>query len=318
MSYKMVDKVAIAADAFAVNGKHYYMSPIDEATIIDDVLPEIRKVFEQKVIGVDRNQALEMAVWFFAFSKWRLYKTVYRFDQLFYSALINTEDTEFHQDAMKCLPVNCFFVAAPNEEEIGFFLYVETIEKETFFLVISVDDVRGEQLHGAIDSMWIEDGQSIEEALKKWMDTINQGADYRAYYDRAQNNMVAAVQIAYYLAAQNAEISEVRVPKSRRPKRANGTTLNLRQWDVGYRIGNQFIERKNDQHHEFINHEKESVIDEREDKGNRPRPHVRRAHWHHFWAGKGKKTLILKWLAPIVVNGSNEELISTEHKVRKG
>lgn len=317
MVYNTVEKVAIAADAFAVNGKHYYVQPIDEATKIDDVLPELHRAFEENYTNTDRSQALEVADWFFVFSKWRIYKTVYRFDRLFFSALIETENTLFHQAAIKYLPINSFFVASPNEKDIGFFLYVETLESETFFMVISVDDVRGDQIHGAIDSMWIEDGQSIEEALKKWMDTINRGADYSAYYDRAQNNMKAAVQIVYYLSSQNADVSEVRIPKNRRPKRANGTTLNLKQWDVGFRIGKQFKEKRRDQKHAPIDDENKNIIDEREDRGNSPRPHVRRAHWHHYWAGQGKKTLILKWLEPIIVNGSIEEIIPTEHRVRR-
>jgi hypothetical protein len=36
-----------------------------------------------------------------------------------------------------------------------------------------------------------------------------------------------------------------------------------------------------------------------------PRPHYRRAHWHHFWTGPrnvpGERKLILKWLPPIPV-----------------
>lgn len=38
--------------------------------------------------------------------------------------------------------------------------------------------------------------------------------------------------------------------------------------------------------------------------GKSPAPHIRRAHWHHFWAGKklGKeRKLIVKWLPPIPV-----------------
>ncbi|EMO24671.1 hypothetical protein LEP1GSC170_1243 [Leptospira interrogans serovar Bataviae str. HAI135] len=32
-------------------------------------------------------------------------------------------------------------------------------------------------------------------------------------------------------------------------------------------------------------------------------PHIRRAHWHHFWAGSNEeRKLILRWLPPIPVN----------------
>lgn len=35
-----------------------------------------------------------------------------------------------------------------------------------------------------------------------------------------------------------------------------------------------------------------------------PRPHVRRAHWHHFGTDPrdGERKLVVKWLPPIPVN----------------
>ena len=32
------------------------------------------------------------------------------------------------------------------------------------------------------------------------------------------------------------------------------------------------------------------------------KPHIRRAHWHLFWAGKGRTEPRVHWLPPIVVN----------------
>jgi hypothetical protein len=38
------------------------------------------------------------------------------------------------------------------------------------------------------------------------------------------------------------------------------------------------------------------------------RPHIRRAHWHSFWAGKkGEQTIRLKWLPPIAVNAKDSD-----------
>ncbi|RMF85262.1 MAG: hypothetical protein D6736_17640, partial [Nitrospinota bacterium] len=35
----------------------------------------------------------------------------------------------------------------------------------------------------------------------------------------------------------------------------------------------------------------------------RPRPHIRRAHWHSFWRGprQGPREVVVKWLPPIPV-----------------
>lgn len=45
-----------------------------------------------------------------------------------------------------------------------------------------------------------------------------------------------------------------------------------------------------------------------EGNGTTKSPHVRRGHFHHFWAGnKDNRHLILKWIDPIFVNCSNDE-----------
>lgn len=39
---------------------------------------------------------------------------------------------------------------------------------------------------------------------------------------------------------------------------------------------------------------------------NSMRPHMRRGHWHHYWVGSRdndeERKLILKWVAPIMIN----------------
>lgn len=50
----------------------------------------------------------------------------------------------------------------------------------------------------------------------------------------------------------------------------------------------------------------------------RPRPHIRRGHWHHFWRGprQGERELVVKWLPPVAVNArSAEDLVATVRAV---
>ena len=253
-----------------------------------------------------------MGEYFFFFSKWALYKTVYSFQPGFLDALSDTEDTIFHLEALRSLPVPCFFIATPGTDRIGLFVSVELTDKEAFFDVIEVAGVDGENLDMSTDSLWIHDRQSIHEALTAWMENINNGADYSPYYERAYKNLSLAIQTAYYLSASNSVKTEIKTPKAKRPKRRNGTPMNLRQWEVGYRIGSPFPGKRAEEG------PCEAVGATEGERGTRPRPHLRRAHWHHYWAGEGKNTLILKWLAPIWVNGNEEDIISTEHPVQEG
>lgn len=49
-----------------------------------------------------------------------------------------------------------------------------------------------------------------------------------------------------------------------------------------------------------------------------PVTHVRRAHWHTFRVGEGRKKIQVKWLAPVVVNADGEQKnIVTINKVEE-
>lgn len=37
--------------------------------------------------------------------------------------------------------------------------------------------------------------------------------------------------------------------------------------------------------------------------GSAKRPHMRRGHWHNYWAGSGdERHLVLKWTAPTMIH----------------
>jgi hypothetical protein len=71
----------------------------------------------------------------------------------------------------------------------------------------------------------------------------------------------------------------------------------VRVWDVGWRVGAalraavaRHAAADADGHHA------------------RPRPHVRRAHWHHYWVGpRGDQRLALRWLHPVLVAGADPD-----------
>nr|DAR40120.1 MAG TPA: hypothetical protein [Caudoviricetes sp.] len=50
-----------------------------------------------------------------------------------------------------------------------------------------------------------------------------------------------------------------------------------------------------------------------------PVPHVRRAHWHHFWTGargSDARELILRWIPPVFVRGE-ESTLTTIRQVKE-
>ena len=53
-------------------------------------------------------------------------------------------------------------------------------------------------------------------------------------------------------------------------------------------------------------------------EGIKKRPHVRRAHWHHYWTGPGRTVLEVRWLEPVFVMGTEEEIDTVIHEVEGG
>lgn len=48
------------------------------------------------------------------------------------------------------------------------------------------------------------------------------------------------------------------------------------------------------------------------------RPHVRRAHWHHYWVGEGRTRLEVRWIEPTLVlaNSKNEADVAIVRNVK--
>lgn len=105
---------------------------------------------------------------------------------------------------------------------------------------------------------------------------------------------------AAYLCTAEPDIRDPREPRALpQRKRNNGP---VRQWEVGYRFGAAFRQQLAEaQQRAGTGHSGER---------NRPRVHVRRAHWHSYWTGPkdGERKRIVKWLPPVIVNAEGDEL----------
>jgi hypothetical protein len=129
----------------------------------------------------------------------------------------------------------------------------------------------------------------------------------------AMKEVPALVSLVLYLCSENAEIRESggddRLPANPEPKK---TKKGLRlfapdrptHWEVGYRLGAALRRAST-----------ERGSEEPTGTHARPRPHIRRAHWHSYWVGKWNepdaRTVVLKWLPPIAVNVQNVDDLTT-------
>jgi hypothetical protein len=124
--------------------------------------------------------------------------------------------------------------------------------------------------------------------------------------------------VVLYLCSTAAEISD---PTGRREKPARPQPVRTKQgerlfapsqpttWEVAYRLGAALRAGQAQQAQEAAagpwDPERQRV---------RPQSHIRRAHWHTYWTGKGRTIPRVRWLHPLLI-GSQEGMVPTLHKV---
>lgn len=136
------------------------------------------------------------------------------------------------------------------------------------------------------------------------------------YNAKMESYLRIAVSAAYYLASKNAEIKEVKIPKEKRPILASKPGMkpkkvNVKTYNVGFVIGKSFEKQLSTTAAEYEKHKSAAGT------GRSVRPHVRRAHWHHYWVGEGRTRLEVRWIEPTFVlpEGKGEVEIATVRKV---
>lgn len=292
------------------------------------IAPDIQKAAARA--GVDQSVIAAAFTRFYITHFWRFAKAIYDFSPSFLSVLEQTEDAPVYADILKQMPYRDFVMPLPAGMQYdGMFVHVEFDEKygkddtDTLFLLClfksasKLDDILTKT-----EMQWCLSGKMF---LKSFRDTIAAMEESRESgkgtagditvhgipdsQGTAKNHTIndtddinrclcIAVSACYYLASKNAEIKEVQVSKAKRPivKSANGKPkrVAIKAYQVGYVLGKSFNAQM-----------KARTISSGQTTGPRGgltvRPHVRRAHWHHYWVGKGRTTLEVRWIEPVLV-----------------
>jgi hypothetical protein len=141
---------------------------------------------------------------------------------------------------------------------------------------------------------------TLAEALEAWrVETIRDvhGLDVEATEEllaRSRAAVTRVIGLVLYLCAENAELRALDDPG--RPVRQvadRGLSERHREILVGYRTGPLLAQRRRSA----------AAVG----TGRSVEPHLRRAHWHHYWVGavdEGDRRLELSWINPTLVGGS--------------
>ena len=260
-----------------------------------------------------------------ALAGWRMYKEIYSFapelKQMLYDQA--DEDMVVPVEILYKLPYKTIFIdTSDGDREKGFFVF---FEHDVNSLQIELRCVGMERIDGKIEytnNLWlhIKSGWTISDGIDAGMHTVrtkntkmsqHQLELLSEYY---KQKISRYLQLILYICSENAEIS---VDENRQQRTHPLTTIpkdhyrEVRQWDVGVKIA-KMIKHANSATPE--SYTQRNLSDER----NSPRPHTRRGHWHHYWAGSYKnnsRQLILKWIAPMFIGGTQDDIIVTKNIV---
>jgi len=227
-----------------------------------------------------------------ALGTWQYSKSVYEFDPDIYESLIDAgisgnipDEVLFH------LPEWCVYIKTPNlvfmgEDVLGFFAHLEDdvkTRKMELRIVLHFND--------ALHSLpLLLDNTTIEASWNHLM--TKSGLQLTQDDEELVGLFKKIVPLILYLCTDAPEFkgSSNNMPSNATPtKTKKGLKLfpvdKVRTWKVGYEIG-------------------DAIRSAHKRAGGKKSPHLRRAHWHHFWTGKRdseQRKISCKFLPPTFV-----------------
>lgn len=308
------EAIALGLDEWIHSGREQCDIPITDMCTFDETLPSIYQPLSRTL---PHSEAAEAAVRYYLSGKWRLTKVVYTADPLFLDILSKSESTALYTAILRRLPFRTFYLHCPRARSLGLLVHVEPYENGDCLFAVGVIYKEQEALSCSLISLTFQDGETIQQAMDHLVLQIQAGGDpFHSVMTAPETNrrrmqalyaqsVTEALFFSYYLASQNADIRPVRSSKEHRCLRSNGTPLRIREWEIGFRTGCTITQM----------YRSRSAGQPPAEPGPAgiKRPHIRRAHWHHYWTGKGRSILVVKWIFPTIVHGDPDNLIPISH-----
>lgn len=278
-------------------------------------------------VGAASDAAELTACW-----AWRRSRIVYAVDEdmaeLLFAQAEDMADAEtVPVELLLHLPYPCIYVKARHPDFSGmdgFFAWVDydvnhhSTELRVQWLTVDMQHTIPQVLHLAPG--WTI-GECVDDTFGRIRD--NSGLDLSKVpgMDMLTHILVGAVQILLYIVSDGADIAAAPDHKHVRkaPPKPNdvgkASTVDLQY--VGVRMGAAIRGAR-----------ARAEADEADATGSTPggkkRPHARRGHWHHYWAGpQDDRRLVLKWTAPTYIHADDmppdgETVIYPVRKPQKG
>lgn len=221
---------------------------------------------------------------------WMQNKQVYQPDKDFLELLLQTPLLSFNYKSLRNMPYPNIYIDISSMSPIvhGAFVYISEIDAISLIDIILVKNDNNLE-HSSFVINHTEMDYRLTESPKLGI----------------SQEIMTIWQTFLYLCSENANVEKnPETEKTYRPGRIIRNRFSeIRKWDVGIRIGSNIRRYKAAvvQDDEKRKSEKEGAV------RKRPRPHMRRAHWHRYMTGKGRTVPVIKWIEPVFVLAHDSE-----------
>lgn len=307
--------------------------------ICDDMMIKARReanIWEKVYIPIAASNAIMQTIYgdpakgtvLHVLYSWRREKQILVFDKTLFSEVIKTEQAErVPVEALESIPYYAFYI---DLEHLG----MDLGEIFSGFFVTFEEEDQGRELRitavtssGEVIPFYLplQKDKSIGQSLSdsrgtKILEKIL-GFCARKSIEKTTKILSKFLCLIVYICCKNADIEENPEQKAyRRPPASRDLIKDvpreIQKWDVGWRIGAKLRDKV------YTGPEKGGEEKEACEKVQRgKRPHVRAAHYHHFWIGKRgtpERRLVVKWIPPIAINlAPPQETIATLRKIQQ-
>lgn len=254
--------------------------------IFRDNKRDFAEVFNRGDLEV-RHQLLDLYCFCHMASEWMDYKQIYSFDVDTMEMLAETKQELTNEVLMNLkLPYKVF--AIENEIEFDSGIVDSMLVKKTdtgygFYLFNKEekDKFKHQFLEIKLNS------KSYSELLDSYE------TELRKFYNMIFNMLM-------YLAQPKVEILKIRNQIHERKNNKSFYGVAYEQNKVGYTLGSAIRQYK-------LIYEKGESLSNPKHKGGVKKPHTRCGHFHHYWTGKGRTELIVKYVEPTFVLGGSSK-----------
>lgn len=288
---------------------------------------------------------------FMAFKAWQRTKAVYSFHRELVEEMVQSEDTTIATSLLERLPFKDMLFFFPkgvlpkvkDEETAGIYIHIEYYPEYLWVFFNYLDRIHNSdsEIHpGIAFSFPITNGMKITQVFesqkyKEWLSAYKT----MAYNDRHLNEqeteesilaekkaLYTAIGLLYYLSSKDADIKPIKRNKkhhksSSKPSEDNAPAVELHE--VGAKYSEIVYRRLKDNSSPAEGNEAadDEINEEASDRiaknGKKRRPHVRRAHWQHYWTGKGRTTLEVRWKSDLFVGVNRDNQATVVYDVTK-